>query len=54
VIHEAKPAAAGNPWEELNMLLGRATREFQNSVRIELGVSGPISAWHDRKPELEH
>jgi hypothetical protein len=44
VIHGIERAAA-DPWPELNMLLGRATREFQNSARTELGVSGPAEPW---------
>jgi hypothetical protein len=32
------------------VLLGRATREFQNSARAELGVTGPVAAW--RGPAL--
>ncbi len=51
VIHESGPGAAADPWPELNLLLGRATREFQNSARNELGVSGPITAWQGRKLE---
>ena len=50
VIHATAPGAAESPWTDLNPLLGRATREFQNSVRSELGVSGPIAAWHGRTP----
>jgi hypothetical protein len=50
VIHAAGPGAGGNPWADLDPLLGRATREFQNCARTELGVSGPIVAWHDRGP----
>jgi hypothetical protein len=44
VIHGIE-SAVGDPWPELNMLLGRATREFQNSARTELGVSGPAEPW---------
>jgi hypothetical protein len=29
-------------------LLGRATREFQNAARAELGVSGPAEPWDSR------
>jgi hypothetical protein len=50
VIHETEPGAAADPWPHLNLLLGRTTREFQNSVRNELGVSGPIAAWHVPSP----
>jgi hypothetical protein len=46
LIHGTGPGAAASPWPDLNALLGRTTREFQNSARIELGVSGPIAAWH--------
>jgi hypothetical protein len=47
VIHGIE-SAAGDPWPELNMLLGRATREFQNAARAELGVSGPSEPWDSR------
>jgi chitinase len=54
VIQATEPDAAADPWPDLNVLLGRATREFQNSVRKELGVSGPIAAWQGRGlPEQE-
>ena len=43
-IHGIERTAA-DPWPELNLLLGRATREFQNSARTELGVSGPAEPW---------
>jgi hypothetical protein len=46
IIHEPEPDAAGDPWADLNVLLGGATREFQNSARTELGVTGPVAAWH--------
>lgn len=49
VIHETAPGGAADPWPDLNVLLGRTTREFQNSARNELGVSGPITAWQGRK-----
>jgi hypothetical protein len=49
IIHGTDPAP-DDPWADLNMLLGRATREFQNSARIELGVSGPTASWDS--PEL--
>jgi hypothetical protein len=45
IIHETEPDAVGDPWADLNALLGRTTREFQNSARIELGVAGPLAAW---------
>jgi hypothetical protein len=50
VIHATAPGAGADPWPDLNLLLGRTTREFQNSARDELGVSGPITAWQGRKP----
>jgi hypothetical protein len=46
IIHGTAPGTDASPWPELNLLLGQATREFQNSVRNELGVSGPIAVWH--------
>jgi hypothetical protein len=46
IIRETGPGAAGDPRANLNALLGRVTREFQNSARAELGVTGPIDAWH--------
>ncbi len=49
VIHATAPGAGADPWPDLNVLLGRTTREFQNSARNELGVSGPIIAWQGRK-----
>jgi hypothetical protein len=48
-IHETEPGAGADPWPDLNLLLGRTTREFQNSVRNELAVIGPMAAWHDRR-----
>jgi hypothetical protein len=45
VIHGSGPSGSKEPWTELNVSLGRATREFQNSARIELGVSGPTAPW---------
>jgi hypothetical protein len=50
IIHGTGPADAADPddpWESLNALLGQATREFQNSARIELGVSGPTTPWDE-------
>lgn len=46
VIHEIEQASE-DPWPELSLLLGRATREFQNSARAELGVSGPAEPWEE-------
>jgi hypothetical protein len=45
LIHDLDPSADEDPWGELNMLLGRTTREFQNAARSELGVSGPAEPW---------
>lgn len=45
LIHDSKPATYGQTWADLNELLGRATREFQNAARTELGVSGPAEQW---------
>jgi hypothetical protein len=45
IIH-GSASAPDELWADLNALLGRATREFQNSARIELGVSGPTASWH--------
>jgi len=45
VIHGTGPAVSEDPWAELKVLLGQATREFQNSARTELGVSGPNAPW---------
>jgi len=47
VIHGTEPTVSEDPWADLNVLLGRATREFQNSARTELGVSGPTAPWDD-------
>jgi hypothetical protein len=45
VVHGTDPAMSEDPWTDLSVLLGRATREFQNSARIELEVSGPTAPW---------
>lgn len=45
VVHGTGTAATEDPWTDLNALLGRATREFQNSARTELRVSGPTAPW---------
>jgi hypothetical protein len=45
IVHGTDRAASDDPRAELNILLGRATREFQNSARIELEVSGPTGPW---------
>lgn len=50
-IHGTEPGESEEPWAELNVALGRATREFQNSARTELGVGGPTEPW-DSPAEL--
>jgi hypothetical protein len=45
LIHDLDPSADQDPWGELDVLLGRTTREFQNAARSELGVSGPAEPW---------
>lgn len=45
VVHGIEATAPKEPWTELNVLLGRAMREFQNSARTELGVRGPAEQW---------
>lgn len=49
IVHGTAPATSEGPWADLTALLGRATREFQNSARIELEVSGPATAWDSRE-----
>jgi hypothetical protein len=54
VIHGIEPPGSADPWGELNVMLGRATREFQNAARKELGVVGPAEPWEDvAHPALE-
>jgi hypothetical protein len=53
VIHGTESGSTNDPWTELNNELGRATREFQNVVRNELGVSGPAHPW-DTSAEESH
>jgi hypothetical protein len=45
IIHGIDPATAEDPWTELNLLLGRSMRDFQNSARNELQVKGPAEPW---------
>jgi len=45
IIHHLEPSSADDPWTEINNELGRSTREFQNSARSELEVSGPTEPW---------
>jgi hypothetical protein len=47
VIHRIEPPESADPWDELNVMLGRATRDFQNAARNELGVVGPAEPWDD-------
>lgn len=37
ILHESELEGAGDPWADLNMLLGRATREFRNSAPCRRG-----------------
>jgi hypothetical protein len=53
VIHGIGSSSFDDPWTELNNELGRATREFQNVARNELGVSGPAHPW-DTSAEESH
>jgi hypothetical protein len=54
VIHRIETPESGDPWDELNVMLGRATREFQNAARNELEVAGPAEPWDDAaRPALE-
>lgn len=48
VLHEVATPPVNDPWDELNVSLGKAIREFQNAARSELGVSGPTVPWEDR------
>ncbi len=54
VIHRIGAPGSADPWDELNVMLGRATREFQNAARNELDVAGPADPWDDAdQPALE-
>jgi hypothetical protein len=44
-IHHLTQVDADDPWTEINSDLGRATRDFQNAARDELGVIGPAEPW---------
>jgi hypothetical protein len=48
ILHKIEESPVSDPWRELNMLLGQATRDFQNAARNELGVSGPTVPWDDQ------
>jgi hypothetical protein len=50
MVHGTDPAKSEDPWAVLNVLLGSATREFQNSARTELEVSGPVVPWDSTPP----
>ena len=52
-MHSTGSAEPEEPWAELDMMLGRATREFQNSARIELEVAGPTVSWDSPAPSAE-
>jgi hypothetical protein len=45
-IHDAGRDKQKEPWPDLSVLLGQGIREFQNSARIELEVSGPTKPWN--------
>ena len=45
IIHGIDSGATEDPWAELNPLLGRSMRDFQNSARSELQVKGPAEPW---------
>jgi hypothetical protein len=45
ITHRIASGSADDPWPELELEFGRATREFQNAVRNELEVSGPTIEW---------
>ena len=54
VMHRIEPPESEDPWDELNVMLGRATREFQIAARNELGVTGPAEPWDDEaRPAVE-
>ena len=57
VMHRIEPPGSEepqDPWDELNVMLGRATREFQIAARNELGVTGPAEPWDDEaRPAVE-
>jgi hypothetical protein len=50
ILHDIEPSTLDDPWSEINNELEGATREFQISVRKELGVTGPVRPW---KPYYE-
>jgi hypothetical protein len=54
VLHGIKSTSTDDPWDELNELLGSATRSFQNAVRTELEVTGPARPWVSTKYERKH
>jgi len=51
IIQPTESSTADDPWTEINAILGRSTREFQNSARKELGVVGPLRPWIMRDEE---
>jgi hypothetical protein len=50
LLQGSEPAVSEEPWPDLNVMLGRAIREFQNAARTELGVSGPAPQWDRALP----
>jgi hypothetical protein len=54
MLHGTRPSSTDNPWTELNELFGRSTRNFQNAVRTELGVSGPTKSWDNVEYGRKH
>lgn len=53
MVHQLEPTVADDPWPELDVLLGRATRGFQNAARAELGVEGPAEPWIEYEPNSD-
>ena len=51
VLHGVKKSA--NPWQNVNLEMGRATRTFQNAARNELQVAGPARPWANDSDDLE-
>ena len=51
IIQRTESSRADDPRTEIDAVLGRSTREFQNSARKELGVIGPARPWVMRDQE---
>lgn len=45
--YETAGDPSANVGQEVNLVLGRAMREFQNAARAELEVSGPEWPWEE-------